>query len=193
MRMDFFDIVRYARKLQFSVKMKTNAFLIREKEADLIRALGVQTVQISIYSHRPEVHDGITKLPGSLKRSVDAIRLLKSRGVPVTIANVLMLENLGDFRGVKALANELGVPVVTDPTITPKMDGDRSVLGLGVRTKQLQQVFHDSEFVGNVDEFCAPPTQPDTADLDSISCSAGHTYCYISPYGDVYPGLQLPL
>src|SRR2546429_3354751 len=64
MRMDFFDILRYARKLQFNVKMKTNAFMIREKEADLIRALGVQTVQISIYSHRAEVHDGITKLPG---------------------------------------------------------------------------------------------------------------------------------
>src|SRR5256885_12652716 len=109
MRMDFFDIVRYARKLQFSVKMKTNAFLIREKEADLIRALGVQTIQISIYSHRPEIHDGITKLPGSLKRSVAAIRLLKSRGLTVTMANVLMRENLRDFSGVKALAKELGV------------------------------------------------------------------------------------
>jgi len=193
MRLDFFDIVRYARKLQFSVKMKTNAFMIREKEADLIRELGVQTVQVSIYSHRAGVHDGITKLPGSLKRSVNAIRLLKSRGVAVTMANVLMRENLGDFGGVKALAKELGVPLVTDPTITPKMDGDRSVLALGVRTKQLQRVFHDPEFVGNVDEFCAPPTLADSGDLDSIACSAGHTYCYISPYGDVYPCVQFPL
>src|SRR2546423_9495273 len=193
MRLDFFDIVRYARKLQFSVRMKTNAFMVREKEADLIRELGVQAVQISIYSRRAEVHDGITKLPGSLKRSVKAIRLLKSRGVPVTMANVLMRQNLGDFGGVKALAKELDVPVVTDPTITPKMDGDRSVLGLGVRVAQLQQVFHDPEFVGNVDEFCAPPASADSGALDSIACSAGHTYCYISPYGDVYPCVQFPL
>ena len=28
--------------------------------------LGVDQFQISVYSHRPEVHDAITKLPGSL-------------------------------------------------------------------------------------------------------------------------------
>ena len=28
----------------------------------------MRQVQISIYSHRPEVHDAITKVPGSLER-----------------------------------------------------------------------------------------------------------------------------
>lgn len=28
---------------------------------------------------------------------------------------------------------------------------------------------------------------------DGIPCSAGHNSCYISPYGDVYPCVQLPL
>ncbi len=81
MRMDFFRILEYARSLLFSVKVKTNAFMIREKEADRLRELGVQSVQVSIYSHRPEVHDAITKLPGSLKRSLAGIRLLRERGM----------------------------------------------------------------------------------------------------------------
>jgi radical SAM protein with 4Fe4S-binding SPASM domain len=29
--------------------------------------------------------------------------------------------------------------------------------------------------------------------LDSLPCSAGHTACYVSPYGDVYPCVQFPL
>ena len=62
----------------FRVKLKTNAFMIREKEADRMRELGVQAVQVSIYSHRPEVHDAITLLPGSLERSVAGIRFLRS-------------------------------------------------------------------------------------------------------------------
>ena len=74
MRMDFFRILEYARSLLFAVKVKTNAFMIREKEADRLCELGVESVQVSIYSHRPEVHDAITKLPGSLKRSVAGIR-----------------------------------------------------------------------------------------------------------------------
>lgn len=193
MRMDFFDILKYARRLQFSVKIKTNGFMIREKEAHLIRELGVQEIRISIYSHRAEIHDAITKLPGSLKRSVAAIRLLKSCGLTVAIGNVLMLQNLNDYPGVKHLANELGVPVITDPTITPKMDGDRSLLQLGIRDTQLSHLFHDTELVENADEFCAVPQAVDDSALDNIACSAGHTYCYISPYGDVYPCVQFPL
>jgi AdoMet-dependent heme synthase len=193
MRMDFFDILKYARRLQFCVKIKTNGVMIREKEARLIRELGVQEIRISIYSHRAEIHDAITKLPGSLKRSVAAIRLLKSCGLTVAIGNVLMLQNLNDYPGVKHLANELGVPVITDPTITPKMDGDRSLLQLGIRDTQLSHLFHDTELVENADEFCAVPEAVDDSALDNIACSAGHTYCYISPYGDVYPCVQFPL
>ena len=70
LRKDFFEILEYARALRFCVKLKTNAVLIRERQAERMRSLGVHSIQISIYSHRPEVHDAITKVPGSLKRSV---------------------------------------------------------------------------------------------------------------------------
>src|SRR5258707_10288302 len=66
MRKDFFEIVAHARSLLFNVKVKTNGLLIREKEAQQLRALGVETVQISVYSQRPEIHDEITKIKGSL-------------------------------------------------------------------------------------------------------------------------------
>ena len=82
--------------------------MIREEEADRSGALHVEAVQVSIYSHRPEVHDAITKLPDSLERSIEGIRRLRERGVKVIIANVLMRQNLADYAGVKALARELG-------------------------------------------------------------------------------------
>ncbi len=144
LRKDFFEILEHARALLFSVKLKTNAILIREKEAKRLRSLGVHSIQISIYSHRPEVHDAITKIRGSLQRSVKAIRFLKSQGLNVTIANALMLQNIGDYPGVKALGDDLGVGVTMDPTITPKMDGDRSLLGLGLTHSELVKVFRVS-------------------------------------------------
>ena len=105
--------------------------------------LGVESVQISIYSHRPEVHDAITKLPGSLKQSIEAIRLLRAHGLHVIMANVLMIHNVSDYPGVKALAAELGAEFTMDPTITPMMDGDRSILKLNVDEAALQEVFRD--------------------------------------------------
>jgi len=80
-----------------------------------------------------------------------------------------------------------------DPTITPKMDGDTSILNLRIPGTELNQVFHNEALVGDVDKFCAPPKAADQDDLESFPCSAGHTTCYISPYGDVFPCVQFPL
>lgn len=193
LRKDFFELLEHARRLMFCVKLKTNAVLIREREAARLRDLGIESVQISIYSHRPEVHDAITLIPGSLKRSVDAIRFLKSQGLKVIIANVLMTQNMQDYPGVRALAAELGVECTLDPTVTPMMDGNRSTVDLGVEQGVLRQVFRDASLVGDVDEFCAIPAQAGESELESTPCSAGHTACYVSPYGEVFPCVQFPL
>jgi radical SAM protein with 4Fe4S-binding SPASM domain len=193
MRRDFFEIVEHARRLLFNVKMKTNGVMIGEAQAKRIRELGVEQVQISLYSHRAEIHDAITKIPGSFKRTVQAIRFLKSQGLKVVIANVLMASNLFDNTGVMALAKDLGVPYTLDPTVSPKMDGDMSILALRIPGSELQQVFRNKELVGNVEEFCAPPPAPGEDIMDGLPCSAGHTACYITPYGDVFPCVQFPL
>lgn len=192
-RKDFFEILEYARKLLFCVKLKTNAVLIREREAKRLRELAIESIQVSIYSHRAEIHDGITLLPGSLKRSIDAIRFLKSQGLKVIMANVLMSQNLQDYPGLRSLAAELGVECTIDPTITPMMDGSRAPLSLGLSGTTLQQVFRDRELVGDVEEFCAIPAPAGEDELEAMPCSAGHTACYVSPYGDVYPCVQFPL
>ena len=193
MRRDFFDIVEHARRRLFNVKIKTNGVMIREPEARRLRQLGVEQVQISVYSHRPEVHDGITKLPGSLRRTIEAIRFLKLQGLKVSMANVLMTPNLFDNHGVMSLAKDLGVSYTLDPTITPKIDGNTAVLALRAPGAELRRVFRNEELVGNVAEFCAPPAAPDEDVMDGYPCSAGHTSCYISPYGDVFPCVQFPL
>jgi radical SAM protein with 4Fe4S-binding SPASM domain len=193
LRKDFFEILECARDLTFCIKLKTNAVLIREAQAARLRDLAVQSVQISIYSHRPEVHDAITKVKGSLRRSINAIRFLKSQGLKVIMANVLMTENMQDYHGVRTLAEELGAEYTLDPTITPMMDGDRGILNLNAGESALRELFRDEMFVGNADDFCAPPPPPDAGSLSSLPCSAGHTACYISPYGEFYPCVQFPL
>jgi AdoMet-dependent heme synthase len=193
MRRDFFEIAEHARRLCFNVKVKTNGAMIREKEARRMVELGVEQVQISVYSHRPEVHDAITKLPGSFKKTVEAIRFLRAQGLKVTLSNVLMTANLADSTGTHALAKELRVHYTLDPTVTPQMAGDISILSLRAPASELDKVFRNQDLVGDVDAFCAPPASPDEGVMDGYPCSAGHTACYISPYGDVFPCVQFPL
>ena len=193
LRKDFFEILECARALTFCIKLKTNAVLIREAQAARLRDLGVESIQVSIYSHRPEVHDAITKVPGSLRRSIKAIRFLRAQGLKVVVANVLMTQNMQDYQGVRALAEEIDARYTLDPTITPMMDGDRSILDLNAGESALRRLFRDETFVGNADEFCAAPPALDEDSMESLPCSAGHTACYVSPYGEFYPCVQFPL
>ena len=195
LRPDLFDILEHARRRLFAVKIKTNAIIIREEQAARLAALGLEGVQISIYSHRPDVHDAITLVPGSLERSLRGARLLIAAGVKVTFANVLMRQNVGDYPDVKTLAAEIGARLTVDPTVTPMMDGDRSILALNIGREDLRRVVRDSELVDDVDDYCAPATGPYEEEdaFARLPCSAGHTSCYVSPYGDVYPCVQFPL
>jgi radical SAM protein with 4Fe4S-binding SPASM domain len=107
-----------------------------------------------------------------------------------------------------ALAEKLGVPYILDLTITPMMDGSGGPLAHRASVSSLLPVMRDP-----VLQSCKPQPTPESiraleklpASLGSavssgieslayedLPCSAGHNSCYISPYGDVYPCVQLP-
>jgi radical SAM protein with 4Fe4S-binding SPASM domain len=204
LRKDLFELIAYGRKLNFDVSLKTNALLIDVERARQLRELGVRKIQISIYSADPEVHDAITKVPGSLERSLRAVRFLQAEGLQVKLACPLMKQNLAAFRDVQALAEKLGVPYMLDLTITPKLDGNESVLALRSPATELLQVLQDKKLNTRA---CAPAESVDepafetgsatssgieSSAYEDIPCSAGHNSCYISPYGDVSPCVQMP-
>jgi radical SAM protein with 4Fe4S-binding SPASM domain len=208
LRSDLFELLEFARSLHFDISLKTNALLIDVERARKLRELSVRKIQISIYSAEPEVHDAITKVRGSLERTLAAIRFLQAEGLQVKIACPLMKQNLMAYRNVQALAAELGVPYVLDMTITPKMDGDMSLLQLRSSTKELLPILQDASLNPRA---CSPNSLEaetnstsgatgsatssgiESQAYEDIPCSAGHNSCYISPYGDVFPCVQMPV
>src|SRR5437762_11859669 len=104
LRRDFFELLEHARSLLFSVKVKTNAIMIGENEADRLAELGLHGVQVSVYSHRPEVHDRITKVPGSVARTLAGARVLRDPSVNVAFANLVLGSHVADDTGGRSLA-----------------------------------------------------------------------------------------
>ena len=190
LRQDFFTLLEAARRLHFDLNLKSNGLLITGERAVRLRELGVAKMQVSIYSADAAVHDGITGVAGSHARSLQAVRLLKQAGVSVKIACPLMKQNANGHAAVLRLADELGVPCVLDMTITPKMDGHRGLLELRNDAQELLPVLQDGKLNPLPD---AGACIHDGDHYDNIPCSAGHNSCYISPYGDVYPCVQMPL
>jgi len=204
LRNDLFELIEFARSLHFDISLKTNALLIDAERARKLRALSVRRIQISIYSAEPAVHDAITKVRGSLERTLTAIRFLQAEGLQVKIACPLMKQNLMAYRNVQALAAELGVPYVLDMTITPKMDGDMSLLQLRNPAQDLLPILQDptlnppSSSQDGAQEAQLTTGSATSSGIESqayedIPCSAGHNSCYISPYGEVFPCVQMPV
>jgi len=206
LRPDLYEILAAARRLHFDISLKTNALLVTPERAARLGELGVRRVQISVYSDIPAVHDAITKVPGSLQRTLAAIPILLQHGLQVKLACPLMRENLLAYRGVMALAEKLGVPYILDLTITPMMDGSSGPLAHRASVSSLLPVLQDARL-----QTCKPQPTSATARPESVwplgsavssgiespayqdlPCSAGHNSCYISPYGDVFPCVQLP-
>jgi AdoMet-dependent heme synthase len=204
LRDDLFELLEFARSLHFDISLKTNALLIDAERARKLRALSVRRIQISIYSAEAAVHDAITKVRGSLERSLTAIRFLQAEGLQVKIACPLMKQNLMAYRNVQVLAAELGVPYVLDMTITPKMDGDMSLLQLRNSVQDLLPILQDTTLnppscsteSAQQTSFAtgsAASSGIESQAYEDIPCSAGHNSCYISPYGDVFPCVQMPV
>jgi radical SAM protein with 4Fe4S-binding SPASM domain len=208
LRPDLYEILAAARRLHFDVSLKSNALLVTQERAARLREFGVRRVQISVYSDIPEVHDAITKVPGSLQRTLAAIPLLLEQGLQVKLACPLMRENLLAYRGVMALAEKIGIPYVLDLTITPMMDGSEGPLLHRIPVSSLLPVMQDPTL-----HACKPQPSAEAARAmkdyptaigsavssviessayEDLPCSAGHNSCYISPYGDVFPCVQLP-
>jgi radical SAM protein with 4Fe4S-binding SPASM domain len=208
LRPDLYEILAAARRLHFDISLKSNALLVTAERAARLREFGVRRVQISVYSDIPAIHDAITKVPGSLERTLAAIPILLDHGLQVKLACPLMQENLMAYRGVMALAEKLGVPYILDLTITPMMDGSSGPLQHRASVSSLLPVLRDpvlnvckpqpaaqasSAMSASPSTFgSAVSSGIESAAYEDLPCSAGHNSCYISPYGDVFPCVQLP-
>jgi radical SAM protein with 4Fe4S-binding SPASM domain len=190
LRRDLFELIAEAKRLRFDLRLKSNALLISEERARRLRELGVRQVDVSIYSVDPAVHDAVTKIPGSLERSLAGIERLRAAGVSVKINCPLMRSNVAGYRDVRALAERLGAACGIDPMITARNDGDPSTVRLRIGRADLARVLRDPVLSPEPLPTEIPDVRPD---LDDIACGAGHNACYVSAYGDVMPCVALPL
>ena len=182
MRRDFLEIVAHARSRGFSVTVFTTGTLLTPETAAELADLHPLSVEVSIYSARPEIHDRVTRIPGSHGRSLRALRLLKERGVVILIKSPLMNLNSGEYHGIVALAEELGAGYSFDPLLIPRRDGNAAPVKLSLDQKQLRAFFADPVLARELSQpvMCLPQKGEEI-------CASGRRTCLISPYGDLFP------
>jgi radical SAM protein with 4Fe4S-binding SPASM domain len=181
-RRDLFEIAEYARSKQFLLRLFTNGILIKPSVADRIAALHPYAVELSLYSTRPQVHDGITQIRRSWELTTRALRLLHERGVRTVMKTPLMKENVREIDSLKSLAQELGAQFRYDVTITPKDTGGSSPLKHRMSYEDLVWLFKKEV---DPQQWIGRKVTDETR-----TCGIATNALAIDPYGNVFPCLE---
>lgn len=124
---DFIRIVRAIRELDCTVACLSNLTVMSDEIlAALVEADA--TVQVSLYSMEPEIHDEVTRRKGSWRETMGAIVRLREADIPVRISCPCLRINYKGYPAVLAFAKSLKMSAQTDFIIMGKSDCDTSNL-----------------------------------------------------------------
>ena len=189
LRRDFLELVAYARELRFAVKVYTNGLRMTAALAQDLAALAVQSVEISVYSHRPEVHDEVTGVRGSFERTMEGIGYLVAAAVHTEIKAPLMKVNEAEYGELIALARRLGTSYRFDSAgMLPRENGDRAPEALSISRETQVRTSRDPDMGDLGPGRALPPTKPLTQRVCG-ACSGVH----VEANGEVRPCTQLPV
>ena len=181
LRSDFLQIVERARELKFAVKVYSNGLRVDEKMASALAKLAIQEFQTSLYSPRPEIHDWVTNVPGSFTKTVNAVKALRSRGVPVVVKSPLMNFNVDDYDAHIALIESLGADYQFDDEVYAREGGELDPTALRIGTEQRTKVRQDERLGEREKPGKAPPS------LSGSTCGACSGNVHIEANGEMRP------
>jgi len=122
------DLAAQAKSIGFEfIEIFTNGTLLTEEKVKRIKELGVN-IAVSLYSKDPETHDHITNTPGSHKKTVTALQMLKRAGIPTRVETVLMRPNEHSIKETQELVEGMGFSHKHPDVLRPKGRGDNPAI-----------------------------------------------------------------
>lgn len=182
LRDDLETILSEASKRGFLTYLLTTGILIDESAADMLKNHRIHHVEISIMGATAKTHDLVMQHPGAFEKTMNAIRLLRERDIPVVLKNSVIKQNFSELEGMANLAASMDLFFSANVSVLPKINGDRIN----------QKCALDYDTIINLNPALLNGGLLPNEDVSmgaKLNCNAGRTNCGISPTGEVYPCL----
>lgn len=192
---DLLEICRYCRKKDLKISILSNLIALKDEQIPQLKEVNLSIIQTSLYSMNPEIHDMITTVKGSWKKTKDSIEKLVAADIPVQISCPLMKANKKSYKEVLAYAQKLKIKAQTDYIMMAQANLDTGNLAnrlslvetervirdiieydLDYRQETLMQKPRSNDFKFDKERFMRQPL-----------CGVGYDNCCITVNGDVYP------
>lgn len=105
LRPDFFEILNFITQKSIYYSLNTNGTLITPKIAKLLKRKGRKMV--ALYGATSNIHDKITRTPGSFEATMRGFSYLKEAGANFTVQIIPMRDNFHQYHDMLTLAQDL--------------------------------------------------------------------------------------
>ncbi len=188
MRRDWRQIYAHAKGRGFLITLFTNATLFTEEIVRYLAEYPPFSIETSCHGATEETFDRVTQVPGSFKRFVEGIRLLKAQGLPVKVKTKAMTVNKHELDQIKAFVEGLGLKFQVSTEIYPRLNGDLIPCSYRLSPDEVLAVTEQFAEACEHEECQAePPTWEPTPPLDDrlYRCGCGTTAVHISAWGQL--------
>jgi radical SAM protein with 4Fe4S-binding SPASM domain len=182
-----FRLLDRAREAHMAVQLLTNGTLLRPGMAGRLGAYeNLLGVSVSLYGATAEIHDAITQVQGSFRRTWAGVERLRAVGVAVRLKFVVMQPNAHETAAMIAAAGARGLSYTLDFNVTARHDGTAGSLAARITAAQRE-------------ELCRGPLRPllprgprPAPPAEDFTCNCARGNCAISATGEVYPCVSVP-
>jgi radical SAM protein with 4Fe4S-binding SPASM domain len=195
-RDDLTELLQYAQDKGMVTGLITNGRKMKDKAyVQSLEKAGLDFVQVTLESHKPQVHDLMTAAEGSWKETVAGIKNAVRSQIYVTTNTTLSKYNAPDFLMTIDYISELGVAAFGCNSLiySGKANEVSQEFALSIEDlKPLLTKVRDKAQQLNLKFLWYTPTQycrfdPVEMGLGVKSCSAAMINMCVGPNGDVYP------
>lgn len=194
LRLDLPELVSYSHDLGHVVGLLSNGRRLSDPGyTRSLVAAGLDHVQITLESHREEIHDQMVRTRGAWKQTVAGIRNALEAGLFVMTNTTLLADNAGHVGETVDFLAEIGVPTVGVNALIHS--GHGSTVGTGLTEASLgpllREVRSRTDGYGQrliwytPTQYCA--FDPVEAELGVKGCTAARTNMAVEPDGAVLP------
>lgn len=185
----FIAFLKKCRECDMSVNVLSNLTLLDNNIINEMKRNPLLSVQTSIYSMRPEIHDAITHMKDSLQKTKNGLIRLVEHGIPVQISCPIMKTNLDSYKGIKEWATQYNVSVGYDYTLIGQYNGRTENLDCRLCKEEVEQVIFD-ELMTNSNykqELLDEAIDNRNKTQDDYICSVCNSSICVAQNGNVFP------
>ena len=187
-------LLKYCKRaLNLKTHVHTNGTLLKSEDAAIMVKL-VDEITINLLGSKPETHDGITSVNGSLKAAEEGLRRLMRQHSNVRTFIVPMKLNFREVPQIVKKVHEIGCRKVRILSLSPTGRARNDFATLSLDSNDVKWLGNEliktrKELGINIDAgFCTRQDYPQLGELRGHqSCLAAENRVHIDAFGEVFP------